>query len=165
MRISRFVYIVLSLLLWGSFVRANDKADCEAGGGNFLIGTVVQGPQFKPGARHRGIYLSHTHIGLKADGQNDIYDVAIDNIFASDYVRNAREIPPSLNAIRAGDRLELCGKLYNESPGIDWVHTNCGDRPTPDTPTGWVKEIDPTTGKPGQNLEGSQRYCDLWPRN
>ncbi len=47
---------------------------------------------------------------------------------------------------------------------MDWVHTNCGDRPSADKPDGWIKVIGPD-GTPGPNLESDQKYCWLWQRN
>ncbi len=38
-----------------------------------------------------------------------------------------------------GDHLELCGIAYRG--GMHWVHTHCGDNPTPEEPDGWLKEI------------------------
>jgi hypothetical protein len=43
------------------------------------------------------------------------------------------------------------------------VHTNCGDQPTAQDPNGWLKELLPN-GMPGENLEGSTKYCYLWPK-
>ena len=66
------------------------------------------------------------------------------------------------STIRNGDRLELCGKLFNHGRlGIDWVHTNCGETPTAAKPNGWLK-IMASDGTPGPNLENSQGYCWLW---
>jgi hypothetical protein len=137
-----------------------DATQCQQGDGHFLTGTVMSRPSFKSGKPLHGVYLSHTHLTLKGDDGNT-YDVAIDNVFADDYQRNQRAVPAPLSSIRVGDKLELCGKLYSTGDGIDWVHTNCGDRPEPDKPDGWVREVD-ASGSAGDNLEGNQAFCRLW---
>jgi hypothetical protein len=159
----KIVCIAVALLLFVTLAHADDQADCAAGQGAFLVGTVVQGPSFAGGKPRRHVQLSHTHITVRVDGQDGTYDVAMDNVFAADYVKNAQAVPASLNAIQVGDRLELCGALYQGSTlGIHFVHTDCEQTPAPDSPNGWVKEIDATTGQPGPNLEASETYCYLW---
>ena len=161
MRTSKFVCILATCVLSASLAYADEKSDCEANDGAFLIATVVKGPSFANGKPRKGIHLSHTHLVVKVDGDDASYDVAMDNVFAFDYVENSKKIPHSLMSIQVGDRLELCGELYDDSPGIHWVHTNCGATPTRDKPNGWVKVVD-ASGQPGANLEGSERYCRLW---
>jgi hypothetical protein len=91
--------------------------------------------------------------------------VAIDDVFADGYDQAGESVPAPLSGIRPGDHLELCGKPYvSGGPGMDWVHTNCGDPPTSDKPDGWVKVIGPG-GALGPNLESSQKYCYLWRRH
>jgi hypothetical protein len=108
------------------------------------------------------VELSHTHLTLLSDQDGRSYDVAIDNVFATGYDAAGERIPVPLSTIRTGDRLEVCGKLFNDArPGIDWVHTNCGETPTAAKPNGWVKVMAPD-GTPGPNLEDSQEYCRLW---
>jgi hypothetical protein len=71
-------------------------------------------------------------------------------------------VPAPLSAIHTGDRLSLCGKPYRQGlPGLDWVHTNCGDPPGRRDPEGWLEVLAPD-GTPGPNLEASQEYCRLW---
>jgi hypothetical protein len=153
--------IILTLLTPGA-ARADEAAQCQAQAGTYLTGRVVAGPSFTPGHPRRGVELSHTHVRLQADQDGQTYDVAIDNVFADGYDAAGRSVPAPLSGIRAGDRLALCGKLYAQGgPGIDWVHTNCGDQPTADKPDGWVKII-AADGTPGANLEASQEYCRLW---
>jgi len=143
---------------------ANEQEVCASSAGTLLIGTVVAGPRFAPGHALRGVELSHTHVRLRGnDGR--FYDVAIDDVFADGYDQAGEHVPAPLSQIQPGDLLELCGKPYARGgPGMDWVHTNCGDRPTPDHPNGWVKVIGPD-GTPGPNLEANQKYCPLWQRH
>lgn len=129
-------------------------------GGTLLTGTVQTPPTFKSGSALQGIYLSHTHVSLLGtDGV--IYDVAMDNVFANGYSRNQKSVPTPLNQIQVGDQLELCGELYTGGDvGIHWVHTNCGDTPTPTDPNGWVKDL--SQPALGNNLESNETYCYLW---
>lgn len=158
----KLVAFVVVLLAAAGGARADEAALCQSHAGTYLTGRVVAGPSFRPGHPRRGVELSHTHVTLQADQDGQAYDVAIDNVFADGYDAAGRGIPAPLSSIRVGDRLELCGKLYAQGgPGIDWVHTNCNDRPTSDKPDGWVK-IMAADGAPGANLEGSQEYCRLW---
>jgi hypothetical protein len=143
---------------WG-----NEQNACASGAGSLLIGTVISGPRFAHGYNRHGVELSHTHVRLRGvNGQ--IYDIAIDDVFADGYDQAGEGVPAPLSQIARGDRLELCGKLYvGGRPGMDWVHSNCGDQATPDKPNGWVKVIRPGGG-PGPNLEANQEYCRLWRR-
>ena len=141
---------------------AEDAANCHAAAGSYLTGTVVSGPRFKPGARLHGTYLSHTHLTLRGDADWQAYDVAIDNVFANGYRHNQPSVPPPLNTIKLGDRLELCGQLYTGGDvGIHWVHTDCGETPSPDKPDGWVRKIN-KDGSVGDNMEAKQDFCSLW---
>jgi hypothetical protein len=111
--------------------RADEAAQCRANAGTFLTGNVTQGPTFAPGHLHKGIELSHTHLTLLSDQDGRSYHVAIDNVFATGYDAARESVPAPLSTIRTGDRLELCGKLFTRGGlGIDWVHTNCGNRPS-----------------------------------
>jgi hypothetical protein len=142
--------------------RADELAQCPANAGTFLTGKVTQGPTFAPGHLHKGVELSHTHLTLLSDQDGRSYHVAIDNVFAAGYDAAAESVPAPLSTIRTGDRLELCGKLFTRGGlGIDWVHTNCGNRPRPAQPDGWLKVLAPD-GSPGSNLEDSHEYCRLW---
>ncbi len=131
---------------------------CE--GGTLLTGTVLTAPVFKSGSPLQGIYLSHTHVSLRGtDGRT--YDVAIDNVFANGYRRNQKSVPDPLTQIRVGDQLEMCGERYTGGDvGIHWVHTNCGDTPTPTEPNGWLRDL--SQPALGDNLESSETYCYLW---
>ena len=155
--------VVLILYLFASSVaRADDAAQCRANAGNYLTGSVTQVPTFAPGHAREGVELSHTHLTLVSDQDGRSYAVAIDNVFATGYDVAGEHVPVPLSTIRNGDRLELCGKLFNHGRlGIDWVHTNCGETPTAAKPDGWVKIMAPD-GTPGPNLENSQGYCWLW---
>jgi hypothetical protein len=139
---------------------ADDKSDCASHAGTFLTGTVVSGPRFARGHDQRGVELSHTHVRLRGD-DGKVYDIAIDNVFAAGYDQAGEHVPAPLSDIRTGNRLELCGKPYTSGRGMNWVHTNCGDRPTRAKPDGWIKVIAPDH-TPGPNLESSQEYCSLW---
>jgi hypothetical protein len=139
---------------------AADAQQCRAADGQFLTGTVVERPLFKSGKPLHGVYLSHTHVTLKGD-DGTTFDIAIDNVFANNYRRNQRAIPAPLRSIHVGDRLELCGKFYARGDGLDWVHTNCGDPPSPDKPDGWVRKID-GDGNAGENMEANEAFCRLW---
>jgi hypothetical protein len=143
---------------------ADEQETCSSNAGTLLIGTVVSGPRFAHGHDMRGVELSHTHVRLRGD-DGRFYDIAIDDVFAAGYDQAGERVPAPLSRIQPGNHLELCGKPYaSGGPGMDWVHTNCGDQPTPDNPNGWVKVIGPT-GTLGPNLESSQKYCRLWRRN
>lgn len=148
--------LLLTFLTTSTF--ADDAQKCTASGGTLLTGQVTSTPKFENGMFREGVELSHTHLSLKGDDDNT-YDVAIDNVFASGYQQNAKNVPAPLDSIVVGDKLEVCGIPFRG--GIHWVHNNCGDVPTSSDPNGWVKVIQPD-GSVGPNLEGSQTYCYLW---
>ncbi len=159
MKNSLFALLMVSASLSTS---ATEQDLCTAARGVLLTGTVTSAPKFASASSTiQGVKLSHTHVRLVADQDGKNYDVAIDNVFAADYVKNANAIPPSLAAIKVNDRLELCGEKYTSGVGIHWVHTNCGATPSTTAPDGWVKHIS-TSGGIGSNLERSQTYCYLW---
>lgn len=140
---------------------ADEQAVCAFHAGTLLTGTVTSAPRFTRGHDLRGVELSHTHVRLRGD-DGRFYDIAIDNVFASGYDKAGEHVPAPLSGIKVGNRLELCGKRYTSGgPGMDWVHTNCGDQPASDKPDGWVKVMSPD-GTPGPNLESNQEYCWLW---
>lgn len=162
------LYIHLSaalLLLLPSLAHADpadDAAACQQAAGTFLTGTVKTAPRFQSGKSQHGVFLSHTHVTLLgADGKS--YDVAMDNVFANGYVKNQPRVPVPLNAIKVGDKLELCGQAYTGGDvGIHFVHTNCGATPTPAKPNGWVRVVD-GHGTAGDNLEANQTFCGIFP--
>lgn len=151
--------LVLCLLSWSA--SASDQTDCSAAGGAFLTGNVTSSPTYASGSFIQGVQTSHTHVHLTADQDGLSYDVAMDNVYAADYVQGSSSMPATLAAIKIGDRLELCGAKYTSGVGIHWVHSNCGATPTSTAPNGWVKEI-ASDGSVGINLEASQTYCYLW---
>ncbi|PQV50131.1 hypothetical protein [Paraburkholderia sp. BL21I4N1] len=156
------VSLCFVLALLSTRALADDAQQCAANAGTLLVGQVVSAPTFKHGMFRKGVELSHTHLTLKGDADGADYDVAIDNVFASGYQQGAAVVPPPLNSIAVGDKLELCGLPFQG--GIHWVHTNCGDTPTAQDPNGWLKEI-AADGTVGPSFEDSQQYCYLWPHN
>lgn len=154
--------IVALLVLSQSFVAfASEQTLCAANKGAYVTGVVTSAPRFATSSSTiQGIRLTHTRLNLRGtDGKT--YDVAMGNVYAVDYVRNATTMPKSLAAIKVNDTLGLCGVKYTSGTGIHWVHNNCGEVPTAAEPNGWVK-IHAPTGAIGANLERSQNYCYLW---
>ncbi|MBV1775417.1 hypothetical protein KSF73_06775 [Burkholderiaceae bacterium DAT-1] len=148
---------------------------CKQAGGYFQYGTVNAPPNsdyrdvvnFKRGKPLKGIPLSHTHIEITSGLDGQVYDVAIDNVFASDYNPRRRDIPASYRqAITAGSTLYFCGGNPGKEPystkgehhakqGFDWVHTNC-ESPGSKFADGWIYT------DTGVNLTNSHTYCYLW---
>jgi hypothetical protein len=153
--------LALVLLLTSLSAAADDAADCRAGAGAYLSGTVVGAPKFAHGRFRKGVELSHTHLRLHADQDGKVYDVAIDNVFATGYHENERAVPAPLDAIRVNDRLEVCGALYARGDGIHWVHPTCGGRPNPQQPDGWLRRV-ARDGRAGPNDESNMSYCPLF---
>lgn len=142
--------------------RADEAADCAANAGRYLTGVVSVAPYFKGGRDRHGVELSHSHVTITGDADGQPYDVAMDNVFASGYDAAGRTVPAPLSGIAKGDRLGLCGLIYADGGGIHWVHGNCGKRPSPTKPNGWVKKLD-ASGQPiSGNLEDNGEYCRLW---
>ena len=156
-RLSAGLCLVLASLSFGVF--ADEAQECQAASGTLLVGRVASAPSFKHGIFRNGVELSHTHLTLRSSTDGADYDVAIDNVFALGYKKNAKTVPAPLNSIALGDELEVCGIPFEG--GIHWVHNNCGDTPTPQEPNGWVKKIG-EDGTAGPNLEGGRTYCYLW---
>ncbi len=151
----------MALLMAMGLANADDKSECSAGQGVFLTGKVVSGPKFSHGKFLKGVELSHTHIKVNVDGQG-VYDVAMDNVFATGYQKNAKTVPASLAQINVGDKVELCGQEYTDgTKGIHWVHTDCGDKPSSSKPNGFVKIVK-SDGSVTDNLEAGQGFCSLW---
>jgi hypothetical protein len=140
---------------------ADEAASCQDAGGSFLTGTVVSAPVFQHGQFRKGVELSHTHVSLVADQDGKTYDVAIDNVYASGYDAAKTSVPAPLYTIKVNDKLELCGQLYTKGVGIHWVHSNCGDKPTPREPDGWLKKL-AADGTPGPNYESNNEYCSIF---
>ncbi|GAB3453178.1 hypothetical protein GCM10027321_02950 [Massilia terrae] len=140
---------------------ADERQSCEAASGAWRSGVVLQGPRFAHGQFRQGIELSHTHLKLRADQDGQVYDVAIDNVFASGYRPGQPVVPAPIDGIREGDHLSLCGQLYDRGIGIHFVHTNCGQSPAPNHPDGWLRVVD-RSGQSGDNLESSTNYCPLF---
>lgn len=157
----RRIFSFTLLALACSLARADAQNDCAAGGGVQRSGTVVQGPRFTHGQFRKGVELSHTHLKVRSDQDGRVYDVAIDNVFASDFDADRASVPPSLAAIRVNDRVDLCGALYERGVGIHFVHTNCGARPSAEQPDGWLRVVG-ANGRPGANLEAGTAMCTLF---
>ncbi len=160
---TKFFSLVLgaACALGALHAQASEQSNCSAAAGTFLTGTVTTGPTFQAASSTiKGVQLSHTHVKLRADQDGRTYDVAMDNVFATDYVKNSTAIPKSLAAIKVNSRLELCGEPYTSGVGIHWVHTNCNATPQTTAPNGWVKVF--SGSNVGSNLERSQTYCYLW---
>jgi hypothetical protein len=154
--------IALFMLSLSLLASATELSTCTANKGAYLTGTVTTAPKFYTSSTViDGIRLTHTRLYLRADQDGKTYDVAMDNIYAVDYVKNATTMPASLAAIKVNSRLSLCGQKYTSGTGIHWVHTNCGDVPTAAHPNGSVKVLS-STGTVGLNLERSQNYCYIW---
>lgn len=154
--------VLCAMLSQSLLALASEQTQCTAAAGAFLTGTVTSSPQFAAASTTiKGIKLSHTHLNLRADQDGKTYDVAIDNVFAVDYVKNSSSMPPSLAAIKMNSRLEVCGAKYTSGVGIHWVHTDCNATPSSSAPDGWVKVIG-TGGTVGSNIERNQSYCYLW---
>ena len=140
---------------------ADARQSCEAAGGSYLTGAIVQGPKFAHGQFRKGIELSHTHLKVKADQDGRLYDVAIDNVFANGYRPGSRDVPPPLDALHAGQQLALCGQLYDRGVGIHFVHINCGQAPTANHPDGFIRVVG-AGGAIGPNLEANDIECTLF---
>jgi hypothetical protein len=155
--------IVLGILLAaiGSTAISDERQSCQAANGSYVSGVVVQGPKFVHGQYRQGVELSHTHLKLRADQDGQVYDVAIDNVFASGYQPGTPVVPAPIDTIRVSDRLALCGQLYDRGVGIHFVHTNCGEAPSSSHPDGWIRVVD-RSGRAGPNLESSTSYCPLF---
>jgi hypothetical protein len=158
----RFVMGVLVASLAGA-AGADMRADCQAADGAYLTGVVVKGPKFAHGQYRQGVELSHTHLKLQADQDRQVYDVAIDNVFANGYQQGTSGVPSPIDSIREGDHLALCGELYDRGVGIHFVHTNCGQGPSSSHPDGWIRVVD-ASGRAGPNLEGNTNFCPLFAR-
>ncbi len=159
-------HLLIALFLLGAAgaARADEAQQCQAQDGSYLTGTILHGPFYVRAREYKhGVALSHTKILLRGD-DGQIYDIRADNVFSQGYDAAPDDIPAPLSGLHVGDRLSLCGKLYQANSGrmgMDWVHTDCGDTPAQNAPDGWLKEIGPDM-MPGRNLEGSEEYCSLW---
>lgn len=163
----RFNALIMALaLLTGAMAtaHADDAAQCRAQDGTYLTGVIAHGPFFIK-ARHdrHGVALSHTKILLRGD-DGQVYDIRADNVFAAGYDAAPNTVPMPLARLHRGDRLSLCGKLYETRSGrmgMDWVHTNCGRPPRHSAPDGWLERVGPAMTR-SPNLEASREYCHLW---
>jgi hypothetical protein len=155
------ILFALAMLAASAPSWADGQQACAAAQGSYLTGVVVKGPKFSHGQYRGGVELSHTHLKLRADQDGQVYDVAIDNLFANGYQPGRAEVPAPIDAIRVDDRLELCGQLYDRGVGIHFVHTNCGATPSPKRPDGWIRVVQ-GRGRASGNLEANTSYCPLF---
>ncbi len=151
------------------------QQQCSTAGGYFQYGTVNAPPNsdysrvvnYKSGSKRKGIPLSHTHIEITSALDGNVYDVAIDNVFAKDYSKTAKSVPKSYaQAITANSTLYLCSGNPSKVPysenenlaqqGFDWVHTNCAASGYPSSFQNGFISTDA-----GVNLTNSQKYCYL----
>jgi len=154
---------LLAILLFAPLCAlASDATTCATNKGTYLSGAVTSSARFQAATQTiQGVQVSHTIMYIKADQDGRSYQVAMDNVYASDYVKNSTSMPPSLAALTAGKRVEVCGQKYSDGSGIHWVHNNCNATPTTSAPNGFVKTVS-STGTISANLERSQAYCYLW---
>jgi len=150
------------------------QAKCEQAGGYYQYGTVNAPPDsdysdvvnFKPGEKLHDIPLSHTHIEITSGIDGQVYDVAIDNVFADGFDPHKREVPAIYREnITAGATLYFCSGNPDKVPysmseqdakqGFDWVHTNC-ESPGSEFADGWLMTA------AGIKLSNSHTYCYLW---
>ena len=153
------------------------QQQCTTAGGYFQYGTVNAPPNsdyskvtnYKSGAKRKGVPLTHTHIEITSALDGNVYDVAIDNVFANDYSKTAKAVPRSYaQAITANSNIYLCSGNPSKVPysetenlahqGFDWVHTNCASSGYSSTFQNGFIYTDA-----GVNLTNSQKYCYLWP--
>lgn len=154
--------VALLLAIPAMFAFADEQSDCDAAGGSYISGRVVSGPTYQAGkSKIQGVWLSHTKLQVVADQDGQTYDVAVDNVYAYDYVLNARSIPRSFRDFAVNSRVSMCGALYTSGVGIHWVHNNCGVDPSYSTPDGWIKKMS-SNGSVSDSYTGSQDYCYLW---
>lgn len=155
--------LALLLLSHALVASASEQSICnQTDKGYFLSGTITTSAKFQSASQTiQGVQISHTILYMHNDVDGRNYQVALDNVFATDYVKNSTSMPPSLAALKAGGRIEVCGAKYSDGTGVHWAHTNCGDVPTTSAPNGFVKTIS-SSGTIGSNLERSQAYCYLW---
>lgn len=157
---------------------------CSTAGGYFQYGIVNSPPSsdypnvtnYRAGSESiDGIPLSHTHIEITSAVDGNIYDVAIDNVFAADYNNESynvfsNQVPASYsNNLTAGSLVYMCSGNPSRVPysvsgesfavqGFDWVHTNCVASGYASTyKNGWLYDSH------NNNLTNNQSYCYLWP--
>lgn len=144
-----------------------DSIECKQNGGTLFAATVVSNPKYSSGKLQRGVELSHTHINVVPLGEkqsaNNIYDVAIDNVYAMDYdvSQPYKRVPESLTNLKIGTNVELCGQPYSQGGGIHWVHSNCGQKKTAAKPDGSIKIIN-ADGTLSNSLTDNQEYCTIF---
>lgn len=155
---------------------------CQSAGGYYQYGTVNSPPNsdyaavtnYKAATESlEGIPLSHTHIEITSAIDGNIYDVAIDNVFADGYNPLSYVVPSTYVAnLTAGSTVYLCSGNPTQVPypvnepesnpfatqGFDWVHANCAASGYSSSfKNGFLYDQN------NNNLTNSQTYCYLWP--
>lgn len=153
--------LALLLAIPAFYAFADEQGDCDAAAGSYISGTVVSGPRFQTGSARQGVKLTHTHIQVVADQDGQTYDVAIDNVYAADFVRNSTRVPNSFKTFAVNTQVSMCGSLYTSGVGIHWVHNNCNVDPSSSTPDGWIKKMY-SDGSVSDSYTSSQNYCYLF---
>src|SRR5689334_1731403 len=93
-----FVLLVLSQTVWAY---ASELSTCTANKGAYISGTVTSAPKFATSSTViQGVRLTHTRLYLRSEQDGKSYDVAMDNVYAVDFVKNATTMPVSLAAIK-----------------------------------------------------------------
>lgn len=155
---------------------------CQSAGGYYQYGTVNSPPNsdysavtnYKAATESlEGIPLSHTHIEITSAIDGNIYDVAIDNVFADGYNPLSYVVPSTyVENLTAGSTVYFCSGNPTQVPypvnepesnpfatqGFDWVHTNCAASGYPSSfKNGFLYDQN------NNNLTNNQMYCYLWP--
>jgi hypothetical protein len=150
---------------------------CTKAGGYFQYGIIDSPPNsdyattltYGPASKSiLGIPLSHTYIEITSALDGNIYQVAIDNLFANNYDPLSKVVPATYaDNLTAGSIVYLCSGNPTRVPysfkgnfavkGIDWVHPNCSNSGSHSVyQTGFLYASN------RQNLTNNQTYCYLW---
>jgi hypothetical protein len=130
---------------------ANDKEKCEKAHGEYLVGTVVEEPKYRPSKQ---AWYSHSDMEVKVG--DDVYFVPINNAFTPDFDTSIKDVPGSLKQFKVNVEVSMCGSTFSNDGelGIHFVHVNCA-KPQPRKPDGWLKRSDEE-----DSVTDSRKYCD-----